>query len=382
MSSYFLPPPAPVSGLARYRLLSPKAGVHVSPIQLGGMSIGDQWNDMLGSMDKESSFKLLNAYFDHGGNFIDTANLYQDGSSESFIGEWAEERGIRDRLFIATKYTNNTHIRDKALSTHKILYGGNNAKSLHLSVKSSLERLRTDYIDLLYVHWWDWDTSVEEVMQSLHKLVLQGKVLYLGISDTPAWVVSMANQYARDHALTPFSVYQGLWNVLDRSFERDIIPMARSQGLALAPWNVLCGGKIHTDAEEEQRAASQETGRSALPRDGNQKAMSRALEKVAAEPTRRTDAEDIVAIAYLMQKTTFVFPIIGGRKVEQLLQNLEALEISLSDHQIQFIESVVPYDPGFPTTLIGDGKDYTILLTCGGNVDKQCYPEPIRPQAK
>ncbi|KAF9472241.1 Aldo/keto reductase [Pholiota conissans] len=189
------------SGLARYRLLSPRAGVHVSPIQLGAMSIGDQWENMgMGSMNKESSFKLLDAYYDLGGNFIDTANVYQDGSSERFIGEWAEQRGIRDKLFIATKYSNNTHPHD----SHNVLSVGNSSKSMHMSVKLSLKNLRTDYIDLLYVHFWEWSTSVEEVMQSLHNLVQQGKVLYLGASDMPAWVVAKANQYARDHALTPF----------------------------------------------------------------------------------------------------------------------------------------------------------------------------------
>lgn len=101
---------------------------------------------------------------------------------------------------------------------------------MHVSVNASLKKLRTDYIDILYLHWWDWDTSVEEVMNALHNLVASGKVLYLGISDTPAWVVSKANQYARDHGKTPFVVYQGAWNVMERSFERDIIPMARSEG--------------------------------------------------------------------------------------------------------------------------------------------------------
>ena len=110
------------------------------------------------------------------------------------------------------------------------LLAGNSVKSLHASVNASLKKLRTDFIDLLYIHWWDYETSIEEVMRGLHHLVQQGKVLYLGVSDTPAWVVSQANQYARDHALTPFVIYQGAWNILERSFERDIIPMARAHG--------------------------------------------------------------------------------------------------------------------------------------------------------
>ncbi|KAF8158482.1 arylalcohol dehydrogenase [Crassisporium funariophilum] len=382
MSPNELPPSQP-TGLARYRLLSPRAGVHVSPIQLGAMSIGDKWGDLgMGTMDKESSFKLLDAYFDNGGNFIDTANSYQDGSSEAFIGEWAENRGVRDRLFLATKYTlNNTHPRDGSIPAHKILYVGNSAKSLHLSVKQSLKSLRTDYIDLLYLHWWDWDTSIEEIMGALHNLVVQGKVLYLGISDTPAWVVSKANQYAREHGMTPFVIYQGMWNILERSFEREIIPMARAEGMALAPWNVLAQGKIRTDEEEENRAASGENGRTMFSdewrRNEQEVKVSHALEKVASEVGAKNITS--VAIAYLMQKTTFVFPIVGGRKVEHLLANLEALVISLSDEQIKFLESVVPFDIGFPCNIIGTGVDSSVIVQSGGLVDKQPMMQPIRP---
>lgn len=116
-------------------------------------------------------------------------------------------------------------------TAHIINYGGNHIKNLRLSVEGSLKKLRTSYIDILYVHWWDWATSVKEVMDSLHNLVVAGKVLYLGVSDTPAWVISKANQYANDHGKTPFAIYQGHWNVLDRTFEREFIPMARSEGV-------------------------------------------------------------------------------------------------------------------------------------------------------
>ncbi|KAF8814291.1 arylalcohol dehydrogenase [Phlegmacium glaucopus] len=380
--SHWPTPPQPKTGLARYRVLSPNAGVHVSPIQLGAMSIGDKWESLMGSMDKESSFKLLDAYFDNGGNFIDTANNYQDGSSEMFIGEWAEARGIRDQLFIATKYSFSFGGRfGDASVPQKILNAGNSTKSLQTSVEASLKKLRTTYVDLLYLHWWDWDTSIEEVMRSLHSLVLQGKVLYLGISDTPAWIVSKANQYARDHAMTPFVIYQGAWNVMERSFEREIIPMARSEGMALAPWNVLAGGKIRTDEEEEKRRQTGEKGRAGFTteweRNEKEKTVSKALEKVAAE----IGAKNInsVAIAYLMQKTPYVFPILGGRKVEHLLANLEALEISLNDDQVKYLESVVAFDPGFPASLIGDGQQNTHFLSMTATVTKGPLIQPLRP---
>ena len=292
----------------------------------------------------------------------------QDETSEAFIGEWAESRGIRDQLVIATKvilkivgsnvfsslfqYTTNFKRGNDNIKI-KANYTGNNAKSLKVSVEASLKKLRTHYIDILYVHWWDFNTSVEEVMNQLHHLVSSGQVLYLGISDTPAWVVATANQYARDHGKTPFVIYQGAWNVLERSFERDIIPMAQAHGLALAPWNVLAAGRLRTDAEEKRRIDSGEGGRTTFGdwlRNENEKKMSAALEKVAKEVG--TEHITAVAIAYVMQKTTHVFPIIGGRKVEHLMANIEALKISLSEEQIKFIESVLPFDPGFPNTFI------------------------------
>ncbi|KAJ6579614.1 Aldo/keto reductase [Mycena vulgaris] len=355
--SFWDPPAPPPTKLGVYRTLSPLAGIHVSPLQLGAMSIGDKWGALgMGEMDKESSFKLLDAYFDNGGNFIDTANNYQDESSESFIGEWAEKRNIRDQLVIATKYTTNFKARNPNIAT-KANYTGNNVKSMHISVEASLKKLRTTYIDILYMHWWDWDTSIEE-----------GKVLYLGVSDTPAWVVAQANQYARDHGKTPFVIYQGAWNVLERSFEREIIPMARAHGLALAPWKVLASGKFRTDAEEERRRATGENGRM----------LTNPTWERSESETKMSHAAREVAIAYVMHKVPYCFPIIGGRKVEHLLSNIEALDISLSTEQIAFLESVVPFDPGFPNTMIGDGTKSSMLLGSAAIFEKQPFPEPIR----
>ncbi|KAJ7084653.1 NADP-dependent oxidoreductase domain-containing protein [Mycena belliarum] len=379
--SFFVPVPPPPTKLGVYRTLCPLAGIHVSPLQLGAMSIGDKWDALgLGQMDKDSSFKLLDAYFNNGGNFIDTANNYQDETSEMFVGEWAEKRNIRDQLVIATKYTTNYKARQPEFSK-QVNYTGNNIKSMHVSVEASLKKLRTTYIDILYVHWWDWDTGVEEVMNGLHNLVVQGKVLYLGVSNTPAWVVAQANQYARDHGKSPFVIYQGNWNVLERSFEREIIPMARAHGLALAPWNVLGGGRFRTDAEEERRRTTGENGRTLLSPDWerteNEKKMSNALEKVAGEVG--TKSITAVAIAYVMQKLPYCFPIVGGRKIEHLLSNIEALDISLSPEQIAFLESVVPFDPGFPVSTIGDGTMKSGLLGTTAWLDRVPVLEPIRP---
>ncbi|KAK0449027.1 NADP-dependent oxidoreductase domain-containing protein [Desarmillaria tabescens] len=372
----------PPSKLGIYRILSSRAGVRVSPLALGAMSIGDKWEAFgMGSMNKESSFKLLDAYFDMGGNFIDTANGYQAETSEQFIGEWAEKRGIRDQLIIATKYTSHFKRGDDSIA-QKVNYVGNSTKSMHISVEASLKKLRTSYIDILYVHWWDYETSIPEIMDSLHNLVAARKVLYLGISDTPAWIVSQANQYATDHGKTPFVVYQGRWSILDRSFERDIIPMAKLLGLALCPWAVLGGGKLRTDEEEQRRRETGENGRTVFgpswERTEEEVKVCKALEKVAVEVGAGSNIT-AVAIAYVMQKTPYVFPIIGGRKVEQLEANVKALDISLSKEQIEYLDGAMPFDPGFPTTIIGDGTSYSFLLASVAKMAKQPGLQPIRP---
>ncbi|KAI0365740.1 aryl-alcohol dehydrogenase [Pilatotrama ljubarskyi] len=380
--SLFESAPPPATKLGRHRQLSNLAGLHVSPLCLGAMSIGDSWAKRgMGEMNKESSFKLLDAFYEAGGNFIDTANNYQDETSEIFIGEWMELRGNRDQLIIATKYTSPFKLHDKDIK-QKSSYIGNNLKSLHLSVEASLKKLRTTYIDILYVHWWDYVTSIEEVMNGLHNLVVSGKVLYLGVSDTPAWIVSSANTYARLTGKTPFVIYQGAWSVLQRDFEREILPMAKSQGMALAPWNVLAGGKIRTDEEEERRRQTGEKGRLIFgpdwERNETEKKVAKVLEGVAAD----VGASNIqaVAIAYVMQKAPFVFPIIGGRKVEQLKANIEALDIALTDEHMKQIEGVVPFDLGFPSNFIGNGEDYCFLFARAGHFDKWPGPSPIRPR--
>ncbi|EXJ92399.1 aryl-alcohol dehydrogenase AAD14 [Capronia epimyces CBS 606.96] len=387
MADFFTPAPAPPTELGRYRILSSTAGVRVSPLQLGAMSIGEAWKDFMGSMNKEQSFKLLDAYFEAGGNFIDTANNYQSEESEKWIGEWMESRGNRDQIVIATKYTTpyrNYEIgpRQPKGAPQTVNYSGNSRRSLHVSVRDSLKKLRTDYIDLLYLHWWDHTTSIEEIMDSLDVLVKQGKVLYLGISDSPAWVVSAANEYARAHAKTPFSVYQGRWNVMLRDFERDIIPMARHYGMALAPWDVLGGGKFQTKKALEERRQQGE-GLRAIRNAGEQSdveaKVSEALEKVAAE----LDGDysiTAVALAYVFSKTTNVFPIVGGRKVEHLKDNIKALSIKLTDKQIQQLESVVPFEPGFPSNMIGpDPKvtgQTTGLLATSAQLAFELPPKP------
>ncbi|CAI7585643.1 unnamed protein product [Penicillium glandicola] len=341
---------APKSHLGRYRLLAPTAGVKVSPLCLGTMNFGDGWKRGLGECTKETSFQILDTFYEHGGNFIDTANNYQAEESEKWLGEWMETRGVRDEIVLATKYTSSYRTHEPGIQVNFV---GNNAKSLKVSVEASLKKLRTDYIDLLYVHWWDFSTSIEEVMTSLNQLVVSGKVLYLGISDTPAWIVTKANQYARDHGLRPFSVYQGKWNAATRDFERDIIPMAASEGMGLTPWAPLGGGAFKTSAQWEEIARTGNPGRQS-PATERDIAVSKVLEVVAA---RHGTALTSVALAYVMRKAPYVVPIVGGRKVEHLLGNIEGLGVDLSDEDLKEIEGAYEFDVGFPMNFLFRGDD-------------------------
>ncbi|KAJ4131355.1 putative aryl-alcohol dehydrogenase aad14 [Fusarium oxysporum] len=359
MTDLFKPLPEPPTELGRLRVLSKTAGIRVSPLILGGASIGDAWSGFMGSMNKEQAFELLDAFYEAGGNFIDTANSYQNEESETWIGEWMASRKLRDQIVIATKFTGD-YKKYEVGGGKSANYCGNHKRSLHVSVRDSLRKLQTDWIDILYIHWWDYMSSIEEVMDSLHILVQQGKVLYLGVSDTPAWVVSAANYYATSHGKTPFSVYQGKWNVLNRDFERDIIPMARHFGMALAPWDVMGGGRFQSKKAMEERKKNGEGLRTFVggPEQTELEVkISEALTKIAEE--HGTESVTAIAIAYVRSKAKNVFPLIGGRKIEHLKQNIEALSIKLTPEQIEYLESIVPFDVGFPNSLIGDDPAVT-----------------------
>jgi aryl-alcohol dehydrogenase-like predicted oxidoreductase len=285
--------------------------------------------------------------------------------SEKWIGEWMKKRGNRDQMVIATKYT--TAFRaghgDKEIIINS---SGNGSKSLHTSVEASLKKLQTTYIDLLYVHWWDHTTSIPELMQSLNHQVTAGRVIYLGASDMPAWVVSKANEYARSHGMRGFSVYQGNWSAEKRDFERDIIPMCLNEGMALAPWGALGGGNFKT---EEQRTSGEGRNIAAMGRALPQSAVevSRVLEKIAK---RKNTLITSVALAYVMHKTPYVFPIVGGRKVDHLKGNIEALSLELSDEDMKEIEAATPFEMGFPHSIIGTKPNSEFwFVTQAGTLD-------------
>ncbi|KAH8777814.1 aryl-alcohol dehydrogenase [Diaporthe sp. PMI_573] len=331
-------PQAPKSLLGRHRLLAPAASVHVSPLCLGGMNFGTAWQAQMGECTKETTFDLLNTFYDLGGNFIDTANVYQGGQSEQWIGEWLNKTGRRAEMVISTKYSMNAVMGQPVQASN---FGGSGTKAMQTSIRRSLENLQTDYVDIYYIHVYDYATDVPELMQSLNNLVVQGKVLYLGISDTPAWFVVKANAYARQHGLRPFSIYQGRFSAQLRDLERDVIPMCRHEGMAIHAFGVLGAGYFKSPGSEKQEGRNV----GGHMRVGREEQLSVVLDKVAK---RHGVPITNVALAYALQKAPYIFPIVGGRKVEHLRANIEALSLELSQEDVAEIEKGYEFDIGFP----------------------------------
>eukprot|EP01111_Echinosteliopsis_oligospora_P006044 TRINITY_DN2001_c0_g1_i1.p1 TRINITY_DN2001_c0_g1~~TRINITY_DN2001_c0_g1_i1.p1 ORF type:complete len:381 (+),score=125.71 TRINITY_DN2001_c0_g1_i1:45-1187(+) len=372
--------PAPLKGpLNVYRLLSKSAAVRVSPLCFGAMNIGEAWAQMMGAMDKKQSFDLLDYFFQEGGNFIDTACNYQEGQSEKLLGEWMEERGIRDQIVLATKFSSPYN---NAPGVNRINYAGNSRKTLHIAVEDSLKKLKTSYIDILFVHWWDYTSTVEEMMPALDALVKSGKVLYLGISDAPAWVVAKANMYARMNGMSQFVVYQGTWSVVERDIERDIIPMCKDEGMAMLIWGALGAGKFKTQEEIAAREKTSEQGRliksdmSFFQQSENDKAAVVALDKISKETGYSLTS---VALAWVMAKTPYVVPIVGGRKIEHLKENIRALTLKLTKEQIKQLDGVVPLHLGFPYSFFGTHASGNFLIQSAGHYQWVDDVQPIAP---
>jgi aryl-alcohol dehydrogenase-like predicted oxidoreductase len=376
--------------LARHRQLSPSAAIFVSPLCLGTMNFGDKHKARFGECSKETTFEILDHFFKQGGNFIDTANSYQGGDTETWLGDWMSARKNRDEIVLATKFTGPHRIEDPSIKIRSN-YGGNGIKSLKLTLQDSLKRLQTDYVDILYLHWWNYTATIPEVMHALNDLVTSGKVLYLGISDSPAWVVAKANQYARDHGLRPFVVYQGPWNAAMRDLEREIVPMCRDEGMGICAYSVLNSGRFQTEAAFKEREANNSgRGGSMFPVGTRDREVSKVLEQLA-------DAKDTtvttMALTYILDKEPYVFAIVGGRKLSHIKGNIEGLSVSLEEEEVAQIDNAYVFDPGFPHSFLsgsitGGLEAPQKMASRGsevqwtkyqGNFDWVDYPKAIRP---
>jgi aryl-alcohol dehydrogenase-like predicted oxidoreductase len=313
----------------RYKLLG-TSGLRVSELCLGTMTFGEDWG---WGASKAESRKMFDAFAAAGGNFIDTAINYTNGTSEKFVGEFIS--GDRDHFVVATKYSLTIRKDDPNA-------GGNSRKNMMRAVETSLERLRTDHIDLYYLHMWDGTTPVEEVMRAFDDLVRSGKVLYTGISDSPAWIISQANTLAGLRGWSPFVGVQVPYSLSDRGVEREILPMARAFGLAVLAWGVLEAGEL----TGKYNQPSDEPRRNSRPSPKNLK-LAEAVVDIAK---RRGCLPAQVAINWVRQQgdQPQIIPILGSRSLKHLEENLRCLDSDLSREELQLLSEASPIELGFP----------------------------------
>src|SRR3989454_4209985 len=302
----------------RFRLLG-NSGLRVSELALGTMTFGDDWG---WGAAKDEARRVYDAFREAGGNFIDTANVYTNGTSESFLGEFMKDH--RQRVVMASKYSNAAPGTDPNAA-------GNHRKSMVQAVEASLKRLQTDYIDLYWVHIWDQITPVEEVMRGLDDLVREGKVLYVGISDAPAWWIAQANTLAHLRGWSPFTGLQVEYSLIERTVERELIPMSKALNLSVTAWSPLANGvltgKYHGHGSPEPGRMSAEMMKEFLPEQQRTDRIVTAVKAVSDE-IGRSMAQ--IALAWLRYRPVPVIPIIGARKLLQLQDNLASFDLTLS----------------------------------------------------
>jgi aryl-alcohol dehydrogenase-like predicted oxidoreductase len=339
-----------------YRLLG-NSGLRVSELSLGTMTFGEDWG--WGSA-KDEAQKVYNAYREAGGNFIDTANVYTNGSSELFLGEFVKDH--RESMVLATKFTNAAPGKDPNAA-------GNHRKNMFQSVDASLKRLQTHYIDLYWVHIWDEITPVEEVMRGLDDLVRQGKVLYVGISDAPAWWIAQANTLATLRGWSPFVGLQLEYSLIERTVEHELLPMAKALGLGLTAWSPLSSGvltgKYHGHGSPEAGRMSSDMMKQFMPEEQRTARVVNAV-KTVADQLGHSMAQ--VALAWLRYRPVPVIPIIGARKLSQLQDNLASSTLSLSPDHLATLDQASRIEVSFPYNMYA--KDLVRSLRYGGTRDQ------------
>ncbi len=314
-----------------YRLFG-KSGLRVSELCLGTMTFGPEWG---WGTDKEESKKVFDLFAESGGNFLDTANRYTEGTSERYLGEFIKSE--RHHFVLATKYT----LRDQP---GDINFAGNHRKNMMRSVEESLRRLDTEFIDLLWVHAWDLVTPIEEILRGLDDLVRSGKVHYIGISDTPAWVVSQANTLAELRGWTAFTGLQIEYSLLQRAPERDLLPMARHFGLAVTPWGAIGGGAL------TGKYLKGESGR-VVEASARRSDRANAIAAVVVEQAEKMGVSPAqLAINWSRQRDPKLttIPIIGARTAAQLQDSLGCLEFQVPEEVLQTLDAASAIELGFP----------------------------------
>jgi aryl-alcohol dehydrogenase-like predicted oxidoreductase len=314
----------------KYKLLG-RSGLKVSELCLGTMGFGTEggWG-----ADRDTSFAIMDAYANAGGNFLDTANIYKLGTSEKIIGDYLSNHD-RDYFVVATKYT----LKDNTTNPNA---SGNNRKNMMRSVEASLKRLNTDYIDLFYLHIWDDLTPIDEVLRGMDDLVKQGKINYVAISDTPAWVVAKGNTLAELMGWSQMVALQVEYSLIARTPERELIPMAKHFGMTVTPWAPLGGGVL--------------TGKYLRGEHGRIKPESKRLNDRAVAITKTVveiagelgTSPGNVALKWTMQQGFSSIPIVGATKLSQLEDNLKTIDVTLTNDQLKRLDAASAIELGFP----------------------------------
>ncbi|TAF65431.1 MAG: aldo/keto reductase [Cytophagales bacterium] len=316
----------------QYQLFG-NTGLRVSELCLGTMTFGEEWGN---GANKEISKEIFEAFVEVGGNFIDTANRYTEGSSERFLGDFIQYN--RDYFVLATKYSLFDDRNDPNAS-------GNHRKNLKRSVETSLKRLNTDYIDILWLHAWDFNTPVEEVMSGLNDLIRAGKVHYIGISDTPAWVVAKANTLAKERGWVGFEGLQIEYSLVQRTVERELVPMAQDFGMTVTPWSPLGGGVLSGKYNEGLIAGGRLNEKSTKYNPQNI-AIAQKLTEIAQSLQQPTAA---VAIQWLRQQPyANIIPVLGARNPQQLKEQLQCLHFQIPEEALQTLNAMSQVPLGFP----------------------------------
>ncbi len=314
---------------------------------LGTLTFGSAWG---WGADKQEARRIFDAYVTRGGNFLDTAGNYTNGTAEEWLGEFAATD--RDTLVLATKYSALRRLTDPNS-------GGNHRKNMIASVEASLRRLNTDYLDLLYLHLWDDLTPVEEILRGLDDLVRTGKVLYVGISNTPAWQIARMQTIADLRGWTPLIAVQLEYNLAERTAEQDMLPMARELGLGVVAWSPLAGGVLtgkytRADLPSDARRPTVGTSRKDLILAGDglterSLALADSVRRVAEE-LGRSPAQ--VALAWTLRRPDVTVPVLGARTLPQLEDNLGALTVHFDDDQLEYLRKASAVAAGYPHNVL------------------------------
>jgi aryl-alcohol dehydrogenase-like predicted oxidoreductase len=327
--------------LTSFRTLG-RSGLAISPMALGTMTFGTaRWGTTA-----DDSHAILNAYVNVGGNFIDTADIYASGRSEEIIGEYVADRKLRDALVLATKFTWNQQPGNPNA-------GGNGRKNIYRALDASLRRLRTDHIDLYWLHFWDMVTPVAEVLQTLGDLVRAGKIRYFALSDVPAWYATKMAVLAEQQGVPGPIALQMEYSLVERTLEQEHLPAARDCGLGIMPWSPLAGGFLSGkytrheggtgDTHEGRLNGNNPFGQSKFT-EKNWQVLS-VLNEVAAETTH-SPAQ--VALAWTLQKSGVSSVLLGASKVDQVHSNLVAMEVALTPKQISRLDQASALGAAFP----------------------------------